>query len=229
MREDLLTERVYKELRLAIVEGRMGPNQHLSQRELSAQLVVSRTPVREALRRLELEGYVQRTGAGRLLVHALSTQEVTNLFFVRELLEGYSAWLAAFRISDAELRALERLGREDEQALRRRSLEDLVVINEQIHATILGASRNRTLQQLLRDLDARIYGMTMFAVGLVEDQRAFVDEHLELIRHLRHGDPNAAQELVRRHVRRGLDLLLAGLAESSTATPAAELTAALPG
>jgi DNA-binding GntR family transcriptional regulator len=203
-----LSLRAYQEVRTAIGERRIQPGTHLSQRSLSEMLGVSRTPAREALRRLELEGFVERRANGRQVVHSLSREELQEIFFVRELLQGYASRLAAFRISDEELRTLDALIVRDLEALEQGDIDRLVEVNEQLHGVIVHASRNRTLRQLITDLDARIYGMKVFAIGDMEDQRSFVNDHIVLVRHLREGDWEAASGLAREHVDKGLRLLL---------------------
>src|SRR6202008_907717 len=97
--------------------------------ELAAMLGVSRTPVREALRRCELEGYLARDKAGRLVVSRPTPEEIRQLFLVRELLEGYAARKAAQRISTAELAHLDELVQNDLDALRQDATDRLAAIN----------------------------------------------------------------------------------------------------
>ncbi len=206
-----LTFRAYESVRSAIISGQIASAAHVSQRHLSSVLGISRTPTREALRRLELEGFVERQPSGRFVAHSLSPVKLQEIFFVRELLQGYASRLAAVRISDEELRTLEELGVLDLERLKRGDVDGLVEINDRLHGVIVKASRNRTLAELLADLDARIYGMKFFAVGDKGDQKAFVEDHLALVRHLRNGDADKALELAREHVRRGLTLLLSAI------------------
>jgi DNA-binding GntR family transcriptional regulator len=174
-------------------------------------LRMSRTPVREALLHLELEGYLVRDGASRLVVHRLSAREVAEMFVVRELLEGEAVRLAASCISDEELTRLAELIAADRRALRRRRFDELAGINEQIHGLIMIASRNRTLSDLLRHLRGRIAGLDAFAVGSPDDQQQFVEEHAVLLELLRDGDEDAAVALLGDHLGRARDVLLQGL------------------
>jgi DNA-binding GntR family transcriptional regulator len=207
MSRSLLGEQAYEELRSAIVTQRLPRGATLVEADLVGSLGVSRTPVREALRRLELEGYLERDESGRLFVQRLSPDDLDEAFVVRELLEAFAARLAADRISDAELARLESLLASDLSALARGDVDELERLNEQIHGLVLEASRNRTLCEILRTLRGRVYGLTAFAVGGPDDQRAFVDEHRQLARLLADGDGEAAEALVRRHLRRARALL----------------------
>jgi DNA-binding GntR family transcriptional regulator len=214
-----LGERAYEELRSAIVTQRLSRGTPLVEADVTASLGVSRTPVREALRRLELEGYLERDGASRLFVRRLTVHQLDEAFLVRELLEAFAARLAADRIADAELERLDALLAADVAALEDGDVEKLARLNEQIHGVVLEASRNRTLSEVLRTLRGRVFGLTAFAVGSSSDQRAFVEEHALLVRLLAAGDGEAAEALVRRHLRRARDVLAAGLREAAHPPP----------
>jgi DNA-binding GntR family transcriptional regulator len=214
---DSLSERAYHELRAAIIGGRIAPGEAVLEVEVGPMLRMSRTPVREALLHLELEGYLVRDEASRLVVHRLSAQEVAEMFLVRELLEGEAVRLAASRISDEELQRLGELIVADRRALRRRRFDELAALNEQIHGLIMAASRNRTLNDLLRHLRGRIAGLDAFAVGSLGDQQQFVEEHAVLLELLRDGDEDAAVTLLGDHLGRARDVLLEGLQEGERA------------
>jgi DNA-binding GntR family transcriptional regulator len=209
-----LSERAYHELRAAIIAGRIAPGEAVLEVEVGPMLRMSRTPVREALLHLELEGYLVRDEGARLVVHRPAAREVAEMFVVRELLEGEAVRLAASCISDEELVRLGELVAADRRALRRRRFDELAALNEQIHGLIMTASRNRTLSDLLRHLRGRIAGLDAFAVGSLNDQQQFVEEHAVLLELLRDGDEDAVVALLRDHLGRARDVLLQGLEEA---------------
>jgi DNA-binding GntR family transcriptional regulator len=211
MSRSSLADAAYAELRSAILAGKLAPGTTIVETDVASLLGVSRTPVREALRRLELEGYLERQPGGRLSVHSYTDREIKDLFLVRGLLEGYAARLAATRISDAELDELERLLDRDIQAVRDEEIDELAALNDQIHGLILEASRNRTLRDLVANLRERIHGLGAFAIGAGEDQRRFVEEHARMVRLLRDGDVDQVEELAREHVHKARDVLLEGM------------------
>jgi DNA-binding GntR family transcriptional regulator len=206
-----LADGAYEELRSAIVGGRLTPGTLVVETDLAQMLGVSRTPVREALLRLELEGYLVRQPGGRLVVHWHTKKCLDDLYLVRELLEGYAARLAASRISDQELDQMDALLEADVDAYRHHRIEQLAQLNEQIHGLFLEASRNRTLKDLVAELRERIHGLALFVVGRGEDQQRFVQDHAELAQLLREGDGEGAEVLIRRHIRSAEDVLLEGL------------------
>lgn len=213
MSRSSLADAAYVELRTAIVSGRLAPRTTVVETELADMLGVSRTPVREALLRLELEGYLVRDGSGRLLVHGHTRKEIIDLFLVRETLEGHAARLAASRIADAELEELDRLLVEDVEAFQHHRIDQLATLNDRIHGLILEGSRNRTLRDLVANLRQRVHGLTLFAVGGGADQQRFVEEHVEMGRLLREGDGDRLEALMRKHARQARDMLLDGLGD----------------
>jgi DNA-binding GntR family transcriptional regulator len=206
-----LADQAYAELRSAIAGGALARGTPLVESAVAAMLGVSRTPVREALRRCELEGYLKRDSTGRLCVYRPSLHEMRDVFLGRELLETYAVRLAAERISDAELDRLDDLVAADRHALSSNAMDDLATLNEQIHGLIVIASRNRTLEVLMHGLPGRAYGLRAFAVGTEDDRARFVDDHGRLAALLRDGDERGAEALIRSHLAAARALLAAGL------------------
>lgn len=206
-----LADQAYVRLREAILRGQIPPERPISETDLTGMLHVSRTPIREALLRLELEGYLTRDDTKRLSVRVPSVEEIMEDFWLRELLEVHAARLAARRISDEELATLEEFVAADREALRSRAVDGLAGRNEDIHSLILRASRNRSLARLVQGLHARLRGIQAFAVGSMEDQEEFVAQHAELSAALAEGDALRAMELTRRHLHKARDLLLSAL------------------
>jgi DNA-binding GntR family transcriptional regulator len=199
----------YNELRSAIVAGRLSGTGPLVERDLARSLEVSRTPIREALRRLELEGFIRRDESDRLVVHRPSSQELNDNFLVREMLEGYAAGLAAERISEDELDRLDTLIAADVEAAARNRIDDLAKLNDEIHELILVASRNRILVGITREL--RDKSTNVFAVGGKERQKRFVDDHAAIVSMLRAGSRDGVVAVMRQHFHAARDLLLEAL------------------
>ena len=212
MARQALADQAYGAIRDAILDRRLMPGATLVESELATMLRVSRTPVREALSRLQLEGFVARDeDTGSLGVMQLTPEQIRDLFGIRILLERHAARLAAERISDAEIAELETLMERDRVALRRGDVKELAGINQEFHDVILVAGRNRMLVELLKRLRTRLTGLMAFAVGTREQRRQFVDEHAAMTRLLRAGDAQGVDALVQHHLEVARDLLLVGM------------------
>src|SRR5271168_281327 len=134
-------EAVYQALRYGIVHGDLEPGERLRSDALATELRVSRTPVREALRKLEAEGLVAHSGS-RLIVRAFSEQDLTELFYVREALEGMAARLAAENATPSEIADISEL-LEDMEAVRQRGdIAALRPLTAEFHRLICRAAHN---------------------------------------------------------------------------------------
>ena len=193
---------VYTVLRDDILNSRVRPGERLSEERIAHRLQVSRTPVREALKRLHAEGLVEITPHRGAVVRDPSGEELAELCTVRDVLEGLAARLAARSISRVELYTLEKLLADEARALAENRTADLVELNFQFHETIWVASRNRYLAHQLRQLRQfvqRLQESTLTVPGRKEEAYR---EHKALFEACAAGDPDEAERLAREHVRK---------------------------
>ena len=195
-----LQERTYAALRRAIVGGQFEPGQRLFEHALADMLGVSRNPVREAIRRLQQDGFVEVRPRAGIFVAAFSLDEVEDLYRIRAALEGTVAALAAERMTDKELTELEVvLGRmESATAARRRAAT--VHEADSFHQLVHQRARSPRLTSLLSQLYGQIAhyrGVTLGIPGRAADAS---HGHHELLDALRRRDSQEADRLMRAHV-----------------------------
>jgi DNA-binding GntR family transcriptional regulator len=199
LRNTSRSEFVFAALRDAIWDGRFAPGERIPEEEIARSLGVSRTPVREALRRLQERGMLA-VGAGRTLVVAeLSKQQVLELYAMREILEGSAARFAAQHANETEIDILHRLlGELDKH---RDDPRMLVSLNRRFHRAICEAAHNRYLIATLdgmHDALALLNGNTF----RVPNRRSESDaEHRRIVRAIERRDADAAEKAAREHVR----------------------------
>jgi DNA-binding GntR family transcriptional regulator len=196
-----LAQRAYRQLRDAIEEGTIEPGRRLLEIQLSAWLQISRTPVREALRRLQTEGLLEHGPGGGLTVAVHDAAAVTELYAVRESLEGAAAAMAARNADATEIQmlaALVRVQGELPPDVRVHARE-----NKLFHECIYRAAHNRFLLKSLQALgDAMaLLGRTNFAVpGRIASS---IEEHRAIAEAIAAREPGRAEEAARRHIRHG--------------------------
>jgi DNA-binding GntR family transcriptional regulator len=202
----LRSNETYDRLRADIVHGVLRPNQRLVEVELAERLGVSRTPVRESLQRLVLEGLVRRNREG-WVVHEHSPDEIRAIYEVRAALEGYATFLAAGRATPEELAALEALYPEGDAAL---ELEpDLQVeLNERFHDGVIAAAANSRLWQLSRTSRQYYFNHRIARRYDAEETRRSIDGHRRILAALVRGDAAAAEAHAREHVDYALAIVL---------------------
>ncbi|MDQ7850045.1 MAG: GntR family transcriptional regulator [Armatimonadota bacterium] len=201
-RDGLRGEVVYRTLRDAIVRGVLPEGYRLQDRVLANALQVSRTPVREAMQRLESEGFVETTARQGVVVSSITAQDVEDIYVIRIALEGVAARLAAQRASSAEIELLARLNDQFAAAVRRRDLQAITSLNREFHGALYQATRNRRLAALLNTLHDSVQRFRRSTLSVPERAEASVAEHEELIQAIRARDADRAEALARAHKER---------------------------
>lgn len=207
-------EETYLEIRRAILEGALRPGERIVEQQLAETLKVSRTPVREALLKLERENLVARAGRG-MAVRRYSSDEVRDIYNLRAHLESYGARLAADRITEGELLALSRIQDQMDSeplAMTPDVIRALSRGNQRFHAMVVRCARNAPLDRCF----VQAFQLPLLYKAYVyldeEGRRRSDQDHRELIEMLRARDGAGAEEHWRSHLRRGGDVLAQHLA-----------------
>jgi len=216
-----LHAKVSQHLRDMILTGALAPGRELVEIDLSAMLGVSRTPVREALKLLAVEGLVELRPNRSARVPDLQPEAITQLFEAIAGIEGIAAELAAVRITDAELADLRALQDEMEGYHRATDLAPYFTINQRIHRLILGASRNKPLQEAHESLYGRAELVRRRALRTPERWDESVAEHRAIFHALEARDSARAGALLRDHVGRTGAVVLHHVAASRRSADAA--------
>ena len=185
-RPKLLRDQVYDLLRERLLAG-AGDGFRLVEEELAEQMNVSRTPVREALRRLEIEGLIRPAGSRGFEAAYSQFKDVIDALDVRLLLEMYAAKEAAKYITEEELNMLQNLCQAENSILQKKwpgGRTDLFEINQRIHQTIVRAARNKTLINLLNSVPNHS-AYRLYAVGDKKSSIQFHEGHERLVEALR--------------------------------------------
>lgn len=206
-------EAVYREVRRMILDGTQAPGSSINQEVLAAQLGVSITPLREALRRLEAERFLSAS-SNRLYVRELSREEAAEIYAVRLQLDPLAAELAAGNMNDEQIDELESLAHDAPDGLHER-----LHANRAFHRAIYFGSANTTLAQtldLLWDQTDR-YRLLVLRNPAITD--ASQQEHIQIAAAIRDRDGQKARELMAKHVRSvtehlGVQELLGGAART---------------
>lgn len=202
-----LAEVACDEIRRAIREGRIATGVHLTETGLAASLGMSRTPVREAMRRLQSEGLLLNQPYRGALVMRLDVEDMRQMFAVRELLEPAAAAACAIRASSAEVQALREILAREARLLG--NPVALIPLNRQFHDRILEAARNQFLSRAI----AAVYSL----IPLLGDSNLLDKphareahlQHLAILEAIAKRDAKRAESLSRGHVRHSLKCRLA--------------------
>ena len=196
---------VYLELKNRIIEGFLKPNQSVNEDQLAAELEVSRTPVREAVQRLETEELIIRLPNGRLKVAPISAREVNEIFAVRGLLEGLVAKEAIQKAGDEDIRELGEITVKIVEAAEQDRRSDVVRYGSEFHAFLYRLSGNKTAAKILNQLNDHIARYRRLGpTRNLERSRQAAREHQEMFEAARNRDATLVEELMRRHISNSL-------------------------
>ncbi|MET8781808.1 MULTISPECIES: GntR family transcriptional regulator [unclassified Streptomyces] len=192
-----LRERVYTALLELIVTRSLEPGQHLVEAELAGHLGVSRQPVREALQRLDTEGWVDLRPAQGAFVHDPTEEEADQLLAVRGLLEAEAARLAAANVTPRAITRLRELCASGEQARESDDVDVVVAANAAFHAQVMQLAANSVLAELSAQVDRRVRWLYA-PVARTRGALSWI-EHRAMIDAIEAGDEQRAQQLMRAH------------------------------
>jgi DNA-binding GntR family transcriptional regulator len=200
------SDQAYIQLRTRILSGELAPGIQLKEEELAALCGVSRTPVRDAIRRLEAELFVRRTDSQRSFVAEWTLEDVEEVFTLRGMLEGYAVRRAAVRTGKAETARFQAINAELREVLAAKELDvqAYLAANAKFHSLILEIAASDRLAALLGRLVMQpVLQQTAMAYSRAELDRS-CSEHTQITTALSHGDPDWAEALMIAHIRRAL-------------------------
>lgn len=203
-----LPEAIFQKLRSLLVEGKIAPGSKLNERELAESLHVSRTPIREAIRRLAAEGLVELITNRGAIALQLSLEDVIHTFDVIAQLEGFSGELAANNISDTALSELEALQYEMMASYARRDLSSYYKLNLRIHHLINQAANNPILSRLFSQVNARIEALRFRSNQDGVKWEKAVEEHQEMLDALKAHDSTRMRKIMIQHVQKKRDVVV---------------------
>lgn len=195
-----LKELVYLDLKHQILSGEIPSQSRLMEVELSERLNVSRTPIREAIRRLCEDGLVNMEPRKGAYVANVSIKEMLDVFEIREDMEGFCAYLAATRIAEAERSELRRIAEAYQRASDSKDKMEMIRLDEEFHNYIVACSNNNTLRQLVKyvqDLSLRFRYLYYEDESLYEETAV---QHRALMEAITAGDADGARKLADQHV-----------------------------
>ncbi len=191
---------VFDDLERAIIAGEYQAGDSLSELMLSEKYGVSRTPVREALRQLELEGLVRLIPNKGATVVGVSEKDIDDIYAVRIRIEGLAARLCAENATDEEIQALERLVDLQEFYLYKEKPEQLWQLDGEFHNTIFDASRNRPLKSMLSSFHSYISRARSNSMRSAERAAQSVEEHRGILSAIAAHDGDRAEQLMTAHI-----------------------------
>ena len=191
---------VYRHLREQILTGALNHGMRLKEVAISEELGVSRTPIREAIRKLESEGLVQYASRRGVTVTALDAGEMKEIYELREVLEGLTSRLAAERGTDEEIRQLQDLALKMERAYQTRKIGQVPSLHTKFNELLYSMSRNKKLFETLARYNEYIEKSQFISMQREGRAQRIMSEHSAIVDAIRRRSPQQAEEAARQHV-----------------------------
>lgn len=198
-------------LREAILDGALNPSEWLREMEIAQELSVSRTPVREALRRLSSEGLAVIVANQGAMVAPMTIEDILEVYTVRENLEGLAARLAAKKRSREHLERLEEALERMRHAVADDRVLNLVHLNLAFHKTIRESSENRLLNRFLEQVEHGVRRFGATTLGLPGRAQETLEEHGRILEAITVGDAERSEKHAIDHMQRARELRISML------------------
>lgn len=195
----------YYQIKQWIIDGKLYPDQSVVEEELSTKLEISRTPLREALQRLELENMVVRKSNGRLKIAPISAKEVTEIFNVRSKLEEIITVEATENATDDDIKKLSTIVNMLKEAYRDGNIGDILYHGAKFHSYIYELSGNKTVNNILSQLNDHIHRYRRLVPSQNTDPENEVEEeHQVILDYIANRDSEGAARAMQEHIEKSL-------------------------
>ena len=209
-----LREKILETIRESILKGQLKPGEKVAEPELAERFGISRTPIREAFRQLESEGYltvIPRKGA---VVTALSERAVEEFYAIKSILEGYAAQMAAENMSEKDIEKLEQINQKLQELADEGDVKNFFRVHNEFHEVFIRAAGNEKLLELINQLMMKFNRFRLASLALPGRMEISVKEHEKIIRAFKRKDGAQADSLVRKTASFGGQVLIQSMAQT---------------
>ena len=198
-----IREMAYEFLKSSVLSGRFNPGERLTEEHLAKKLGVSRTPVREALHKLESEGWIKALETRGFVVSRDTKDEVEELFELRAILEGHALRIISGKISDQDLEQLNGFIEKAEEALKKRRIEEVFKWNTKFHDVLHGmVVEKKRLHRLLVNIRKYVLRYRRDTLRYPDGGKRAIDGHRKILLALRLRDPDLCERTMRDHIQK---------------------------
>jgi len=199
----LLSENIADSIRAAIIKGEFKPGEKIPEGDLAETMGISRTPLREAFRKLENEGFIEIIPRKGAVVTGIDPGEVYDLYEIKSTLEGLAARLASTRMKEKDIERLEKINEELKKMIDKNDLEAFYRSHTKFHEVFVKLSANRRLMQMISNLSDHFKRYGIVTLTLPGQYENAINQHGEIIQAFKNRDEKAVEEKVRNNVMTG--------------------------
>jgi DNA-binding GntR family transcriptional regulator len=198
-----LSEKIAETLREYIMKGNLKPGERLTEPKLSAMLGISRTPIREALRLLETEGFIDIYPRRGAVVSDITSKDVDEIFVIKTKLESLAARLAVEYISDSDIKKMIDINDKMTKYAESQNVVNLIKLNAEFHNIFIEKSNNQRLIKFIESLNKQFKRVTAYSFTEAGRIKKVIEEHKNIIEAFEKRDPDKVEQYVDCHVKNG--------------------------
>lgn len=196
-----LREKIFRKLRRDILDGKYKAGEGLTEMKLAEEMGVSRTPIREAIRQLELEGLVSSIPNKGVFVEGITRQDVEDIYAIREFMEGLAARWAVERMNDKALRELEKNCDLMEFFTEKGDLDHVGELNSRFHDIIFESTKSKPLMQILSDFQYYIENVRLASLKAPGRAAQSLKEHKAIVKAFKERNTEEGERALVEHIR----------------------------
>ena len=203
-----LRERIVDFIKDAIVTGKLKPGERVPEQDIAESFGISRTPIREAFRQLESEGFITVTPRKGAVVSPITDKDVSEFYAIKSLLEGYAARTACSKLTPRDIKRLETLNENMVKCAERGDFKGFFKLDNQFHDTFIKACGNDKLFNLIHHLVQQFERFRITALSLPGRMQESLKQHSQIVEGFKTKNVKMVETLVRDNAERGRDVLV---------------------
>jgi DNA-binding GntR family transcriptional regulator len=199
----LLSEDIAESIKTAIIKGKFKPGEKIPEGELAESMGISRTPLREAFRKLENEGFIQIIPRKGAVVTDIDAEEAINLYEIKSTLEGLAARLATANMKEKDISRLEKVNEELKELIDKNDLESFYRVHTRFHEGFVKSCGNKRLIQMISNLNDHFNRFGIISLTLPGQFENAIEQHTQIIEAFKTGDQDLVENKVKTNVMTG--------------------------
>jgi DNA-binding GntR family transcriptional regulator len=203
-----LRDEIYISLKKSIIRGDLKRGKRVFIDQIAREINVSRTPVREAILKLEQEGLMKSMPKNGFIVSRFSEKDIKEIFGIRSVLEGYAGWLAVAKMNQRHIASLEKIILQSESCLRQGNMGELSKINDKFHDKINKWSGSDRLYRMIQELRDYIMIYRIAILKTAGKAEISIADHRMILAAIKAGESERTRELIQAHISKGLGIIL---------------------
>ncbi len=203
-----LAQEVYDKLKQIIMSNELSPGTKVVESQVAKNMQISRTPVREAIQKLQSQGFLRQSYTGAYFVVGITHKDIEEIFGIRGVLESYAARLAAEQYQKGDLSSLEDKITEYQTLCEQGKFQDLSQVNTEFHDLLYNLSKNQRLINMINNLREQIYYFRELILYHPEMARKSNEDHIAMVEAIKNKNIDGVGRLVWDHIMRGKDVVL---------------------